>query len=719
MELAGIPVPQMNWSAQDLPQALRRFKALAELIFEGPMLDKGEEVKVKYLQIWSGEEGIELISTWGLREEEKKKLKTYWDKFDAYVKPKSNFRISRFKLRSLKQEPQEKVDTFAKRIRMLVGECKYVNNDDHMIDALIYGTSSKVVQSKLLQKDDGLTFDQAMEVARTEEATQQQMEDLSEKTVHAYTHTRPQAPKNKLCGKCGREHASSPRTKCPAFGTTCSSCGKRNHWATLCGQKKEEKHPKREEAQTPKPRYKSRHRPQQRVHDLTTAHNDEDDTEQTLYFGSLEIAHLSSKEMTQALVDVEVKRTASTSSSLITCKIDTGAEGNVLPVSLYRKIVPQQDDELSGLQKSDTIIKAYGGSTIPQYGTCRLIVSYASHEETSTFHVVKCDGPAILGLPSCRALQLVTLNHAMNVARPEEASEGDPEERKKILEEFADCFQGVGCFQGEYSITVDPAVPPVVHPPRRVPISLKEKLKEELDKLQNQEILAKVVEPTDWVNSCVCTTKANGSLRLCLDPKDLNQAIKRPHHTTPTLDDVLPKLNGAKFFSILDARSGYWNIKLTESSSYLTTFNTPYGRYRFKRLPFGLVCAQDVFQRKVDETFGDLRGVTGIADDIVVVGYKEDGSDHDENLRAVIERARETGLRFNPDKLKVKRTKIKFFGNVIGARGLEPDPEKVKAIEKMQVPHDVKELQTFLGLATYLGRYTPRLSSIAAPLRDL
>ena len=76
MELAGIPVPQMNWSAQDLPQALRRFKALAELIFEGPMLDKEEEVKVKYLQIWSGEEGIELISTWGLREEEKKKLKT-------------------------------------------------------------------------------------------------------------------------------------------------------------------------------------------------------------------------------------------------------------------------------------------------------------------------------------------------------------------------------------------------------------------------------------------------------------------------------------------------------------------------------------------------------------------------------------------------------------------------------------------------------------------
>ena len=80
-------------------------------------------------------------------------------------------------------------------------------------------------------------------------------------------------------------------------------------------------------------------------------------------------------------------------------------------------------------------------------------------------------------------------------------------------------------------------------------------------------------------------------------------------------------LNGAKCFSILDARSGYWNIKLDQKSSLCTTFNSPFGRYRFLRLPFGLVCAQDIFQRKVDETFGDLPGVTGIADDIVVYGY--------------------------------------------------------------------------------------------------
>ena len=175
------------------------------------------------------------------------------------------------------------------------------------------------------------------------------------------------------------------------------------------------------------------------------------------------------------------------------------------------------------------------------------------------------------------------------------------------------------------------------HPPRRVPEALREPLKKELDALIEQGIIAKADEPTDWVNSLGCVKKSNGTLRLCLDPKDLNRAIKRPHHCTPTSDDVLPKLNGPKYFSIVDARSGYWNIELDHARFLYTTFNSPHGRYRFLRLPSGLICAQDIFQKKVDETFSDLPGVIGIADDIVI--YGRDLAEHDANLKAVMERA--------------------------------------------------------------------------------
>ena len=95
------------------------------------------------------------------------------------------------------------------------------------------------------------------------------------------------------------------------------------------------------------------------------------------------------------------------------------------------------------------------------------------------------------------------------------------------------------------------------------------------------EVVERVDEPTDWVNSLVIVEKPNGQLRLCLDPKDLNNAIKRPHYPLPTLEDATSKMAGAKFFTKLDAKSGYWPLKLKDSSSYLTTFNTPFGRYRF------------------------------------------------------------------------------------------------------------------------------------------
>ena len=149
--------------------------------------------------------------------------------------------------------------------------------------------------------------------------------------------------------------------------------------------------------------------------------------------------------------------------------------------------------------------------------------------------------------------------------------------RNTILRQYSDVFHGIGCFQGTYHISVDPKVQPVVHPSRRIPLALREKLKEELNSLVNQEIFTPVTYPTDWINSCVCVTKSNGKLRLCLHPCDLNKAVRRPHYTTPTFDDILAKLNGAKWFSILDARSGYWNLKLDDASADLTTFNTPHG----------------------------------------------------------------------------------------------------------------------------------------------
>ncbi|KAJ8257246.1 hypothetical protein GJAV_G00183530 [Gymnothorax javanicus] len=176
----------------------------------------------------------------------------------------------------------------------------------------------------------------------------------------------------------------------------------------------------------------------------------------------------------------------------------------------------------------------------------------------------------------------------------------------------SDVFQGIELFPGECSIRLNPAAIPVVYPPRKIPFALCGRLKEELDEMERTGIIKKVTEPQEWVNALVVVEKPRtGKLRICLDPRNLNKAIQRPHYPLLTLDDITPKLAGAQYFSVLDARSGYWAIKLTKQSSMLSTFNTMLGRYRFLRLPFGIISAQDEFQRRIDETYEGLNGVTG------------------------------------------------------------------------------------------------------------
>ena len=210
---------------------------------------------------------------------------------------------------------------------------------------------------------------------------------------------------------------------------------------------------------------------------------------------------------------------------------------------------------------------------------------------------------------------------------------------------YPEVFNGVGKLEPAYNIKLTDKVIPVVHPPRKVPASLREKLKNELDDMEKNEIIAKVDEPTEWVNSLVIVEKPDGKLRLCLDPRNLNKAIKREHYQLPTFDEISTRISGATLFSKLDANHGYWQIPLDEESSLLTTMNTPFGRYRFKRLPFGIHSAQEVFHKRINQAFDDIDKVETDIDDILVWGQTKE--DHDRGLISTLERTRKIGLTLN------------------------------------------------------------------------
>ena len=244
----------------------------------------------------------------------------------------------------------------------------------------------------------------------------------------------------------------------------------------------------------------------------------------------------------------------------------------------------------SSLIASSTRLTAYNGTSIQQFGKLMIPCSYHGQHRDTEFYVSDSTGPAILGLPSCRALHLIEMN--CEVTRKQHtriASTSD------LVSAYPDRFAGIGNFKGSFHITVDRTVTPIVHAARRCSIQLHDEVKAELDSMEQLGVISKVTVPTDWVSSLIYSRKSNNKLRICLDPKDLNTAIKRPHYKTPTMDEITHKLAGSKVFLKLDARHGYWSVSLDEPSSYLTTFNSPFGRYRFHRLPFGLNLSQDVF----------------------------------------------------------------------------------------------------------------------------
>ena len=266
-----------------------------------------------------------------------------------------------------------------------------------------------------------------------------------------------------------------------------------------------------------------------------------------------------------------------------------------------------------------------------------------------------------------------------------------PLTKNYLSKEYEDVFTGIGCFPGApYHIETDSEELPVQHARKQVPVQLQQAYMEEVDHLKKWGILSAVHnEYTPWVNSTVVAIKPNGSIRLCLDPRNLNKAVKCNPYYVRTIDDVIPKVSGSTHLSILDAPGGFWQVNLDEKSSRLCTFNTPWGKYRWTRLLFSRTCSGDVFQEKMDMVFGKLEGLSGIADDSFVYGIGE--VEHDQRIVNVLDTVRENNVRFNPDKFQFK---VKKHPSLVSC-GLLKESDRTKTKSKQSVPcHLQRTLQS-------------------------
>ena len=246
---------------------------------------------------------------------------------------------------------------------------------------------------------------------------------------------------------------------------------------------------------------------------------------------------------------------------------------------------------------------------------------------------------------------------------------------------------------------------------------MRDKFKQELDSMEVQDIISKYdgrnASP-EWLNSLVIVKKPNGSLRICLDPTDLNKDIVRPICNSQTIDNVVHKLKDARYFAVFNTSKGFFHIPLDAESKVLTATLTPFGIYVYNVLAMGLSNATDVFETCIREV---LQGLNGCMNIILVHGsmYEEFKT----NVLAFLDSCVQEDMHLNPDKVKLDCPEVPFFRNVLSKDGLSPDTRKIELIEQWPMPMNRMELQSFLGTVNYLSRFLAFLSDLHTLLQAL
>ena len=272
-------------------------------------------------------------------------------------------------------------------------------------------------------------------------------------------------------------------------------------------------------------------------------------------------------------------------------------------------------------------LKAYNNQPIQTKGPCRLKVTVEGKRHNILLIVVPDGHKSLLGDKASEDLGLVKRIYQINtdsltvVKQGKELEHQQCEGSSNMVNECSSVLEGHGTLPYTYKIQLKDDAVPVVHAPRRVPAPLRAGLKKDLERMTQLGVIERVEEPTDWVNSITCVKKKNtGALRVCLDPKDLNENIRREHYQIPKREEIMSEMASAKLFSKLDASQGFWQLRLDPESSRYTTFNTPFGRYCFLRLPFGIKSAPEIFHRAMASIIEGLEGTRVYIDDLVVWG---------------------------------------------------------------------------------------------------
>jgi len=258
---------------------------------------------------------------------------------------------------------------------------------------------------------------------------------------------------------------------------------------------------------------------------------------------------------------------------------------------------------------------------------------------------------------------------------------------------------------------------PVRQPLRRFPPAHREAISTHVDNMVSQGIVESAASP--WASNIVLVKKRDGSLRCCIDYRQLNAVTRKDAYPLPRIDACLDSMSSAAWFSTFDLRQSYHQVLIEPKDRDKTTFICHKGMFRYRMMPFGLCNAGATFQRLMDIVMSGLHLDVCLVylDDIIV--FSKTIEEHLERLVRVLDRLRSAGLKLKPEKCSLFRRSVSFLGHVVSEAGIATDPEKILAVASWPTPTSLKEVRAFVGLASYYRRYVKGFADIAAPLHAL
>tara|TARA_B110000881_G_scaffold207396_1_gene211562 strand:- start:705 stop:4865 length:4161 start_codon:yes stop_codon:yes gene_type:complete len=664
-----------------------------------------------------GDTGDDILITLKHIDEEKCTYAEITKTFDDYFTDRLNVIVERAKFNTRKQSPSESIDVFIQDLYKLADTCDYGTLKEQLIrDRIVVGVLSDRLSDHLQNKAD-LTLAQAVKLCRQAEERNQNKPLIRGaaasapqvnyvKTQHAKRNAqkhassgsgnnrskqghRPnpgqfnkQSGSGSACMWCGKEQHE--RKYCPARNVTCNKCSKPGHYSVVCRGGKSVNEVDDENCYV----------------DLDHDSLSDDDAD-VPFLG--EIYAVDGRDLADD--DDYWSENVNVNNNNTHFKLDSGAKVTVLSEHL---------PWVKGQKLDTNTSQLYGPGRIklPVVGKFMATLQYGDVKLNEDVYVIKHQKCSLLSRNACHRLGLIARVNEVHTQ-----AESGPNFR----EEFPSLFTGLGKVKDQYTYHItlrDNSRPVCLYTPRRIPHPLLPKVKSEIDKMVKQGVISPVKSPTEWCSGIVCVPKSNGAVRICVDLTALNKSVHREIHPMSSVDESLAKLGSSQsqVFSKLDANSGFWQIPLNAQSRLLTTFVTPFGRYCFNRLPFGISSAPEIYQRMMSEVLDGLDGVICHMDDILI--HSSSHEQHAKHVRTVLQRLAEAGITLN-NKCEFFKQRIKFLGCIVDSTGLQADPDKTSSITKFPAPTTVTELQRFMGMVNQLGKFIPGLAELTEPMRQL